>query len=210
MQFTLEVHQLAEHWGVSIYRQARTDFGAGGRKRFGGVKGARRRVVEIKEDLAKVQYAAEDAPNGNEMKDAELERQAFVGFRGFWRGGGEGIFSKAADSEQIPQLRENLLIYCTCSQARSVPRCPGVLLVLRPMVSQELLKSHELCSRFRNVLAIVGASPGHLCLARPTAKATETEAVDGAMKLREAVRDESQKFGAKKVPWRVERSLWMT
>ena len=45
-------------------------------------------MVEIKEDLAKVQYAAEDAPNGNEMKDAELERQAFVGFRGFWRGGG--------------------------------------------------------------------------------------------------------------------------
>eukprot|EP00913_Durusdinium_trenchii_P001337 g1235.t1 len=99
-----EVHQLAEHWGVSIYRQARTDFGAGGRKRFGGVKGARRRVVEIKEDLAKVQYAAEDAPNGNEMKDAELER---------------------------------------------------------PMVSQELLKSHELCSRFRNVLAIVGEIAKH-------------------------------------------------
>ena len=52
-----EVHRLAHQWGVSIYRSDPPDLAK--TKRFGGAKGARRPVAEIRRDIVVEQYSKE-------------------------------------------------------------------------------------------------------------------------------------------------------
>lgn len=97
-----DVHQLAADCGVSIYRCSELSSGPAGR--FGGAKGARRPVLDIRRDIAARRFAEEVG-----AQDASAKC------------GAEEVVSK--DSLMSPAIRP-----------------------------------------FHNVLAIVGASPGHLCL----------------------------------------------
>merc|ERR1712187_377403 len=55
---------------------------------------------------------------------------------------------------------------------RKRPR-EGVDAEISGLVSPELLETHEVCCRFHNYLAIVGASPGHLHLGNVQAPSAE-------------------------------------
>ena len=103
-----DVHRVAEDWGVSIYRSLVVG-------RFGGSRGARRPIVEIRKDIVAAQYAK------------------------------ESLKTLATDSgEQTEHPKHSRQ--------------------LGKQVSKDTLMFHQISCRFHNYLAIVGASPGHLCL----------------------------------------------
>ena len=101
-----DVHRVAEHWGVSIYRSLVVG-------RFGGSRGARRPIVDIRKDIVAAQYAKESL---------------------------ETAIESSGEQTNPKHSRHG------------------------KQVSKDTLMFHQISCRFHNYLAIVGASPGHLCL----------------------------------------------